>query len=343
MDDCPLLDLPKNATLRENLETLKERTPTLVAKPAAKLPDGGVLFTRPCKDTDEKVMAELRVFNGVPEGEPLRFGVFDPELLCDLLECAASEYQLVRCSRDLGYARTEVNDMSITFIQDGRINMRRVSNQEKVLTLFHRLERSLVGATICNCCGNDLLSVLSGFVGPRGDHHPVLNAGSSLSLEREVVDDPPSKDDFKAIFGEECSPCVASLETVFRFLVDELDRIRNGDLESGKDSPDIEKIVCDLVELAAGSKDDRAATYALVVLALLHVVRNGIAGLVDLSGLLTNIPESSRMNVLKGLNVIADRNEEFSRESVEGQIEAVAHLLRIDRAVSLVSNWGWLG
>ncbi|MFW9800082.1 MAG: (Fe-S)-binding protein [Candidatus Thorarchaeota archaeon] len=342
VNDCPLLELPKNVTLRESLETLRERSPTLVAKPAAKLPEGGVLFTRPCKDTDEKVMAELRVFNGVPEGEPLRFGVFDPELLCDLLECTASRFQLVRCSRDLGYARTEVNDMSITFIQDGRINMRRVSNQEEVLKLFHQLERSLLGATICNCCGNDLLSVLTGFAEPRGDQHPVLSAGSSLSLDRALVDNPPSKDEFKAIFGEESDSCVASLEVVFHSLIEELDRIRNGNSVSDRVSPDFARIVCDLVDLAAGTTDNRAATCALMVLALLRVAKRGIAGILGLSDLLTDIPESIRMDILKRLHAIADRNKDFSRDSVGGQIEAVAHMLRIERAVSLVSKWGWL-
>ncbi|MHA2119376.1 MAG: (Fe-S)-binding protein, partial [Candidatus Thorarchaeota archaeon] len=126
IDRCPLLGLSKHEARREELERLSKRKPTLKGKPAAKLPEGGMLLTRPCQDTDEKVMAELRVYNGVEAGDQIHFGVFEPKLLCDLIDCIADRFELIRCSRDLGYGRAEIDDMSITILQDGRVNMRRV-------------------------------------------------------------------------------------------------------------------------------------------------------------------------------------------------------------------------
>ena len=70
IDSCPLFELPEFMNLKEEIETVGMRRSTLRERSAPEPPEGGVLFTQPCKDTDEKVMAELRVFNGVPAGEP---------------------------------------------------------------------------------------------------------------------------------------------------------------------------------------------------------------------------------------------------------------------------------
>ena len=93
-----------------DLETVGMRRSTLRDRPGPEPPEGGVLFTQPCKDTNEKVMAELRVFNGVPAGELMRFGVFDPHILCDLMECLVAKFELVKCSRDLGYGRADAGE-----------------------------------------------------------------------------------------------------------------------------------------------------------------------------------------------------------------------------------------
>ncbi|MHA2209917.1 MAG: (Fe-S)-binding protein, partial [Candidatus Thorarchaeota archaeon] len=188
IDGCPLLGLEKHKSLREELERLSKRKPTLRGKPAAKLPEGGMLLTRPCQDTDEKVMAELRMYNGVEAGEQIHFGVFEPLLLCDLIDCIADRFELIRCSRDLGYGRAEIEDMSITILQDGRVNMRRVSDETRVLELFRQIERAIFGSIICNCCGHDVLSVIAGFAPIENELHPVLSAGSTLSLDMEIFE-----------------------------------------------------------------------------------------------------------------------------------------------------------
>jgi len=341
LDACPLLKLAKYSELKEGLEVLKKKSPTLVAKPAAKLPEGGVLFTRPCQDTDEKVMAELRVFNGVPEGTPLRFGVFDPQLLCDLMDCAASEFELVRCSRDLGYGRAEVNDMSITLMQDGRINMRRVSDKDEVLELFSRLEHSLLGAAICNCCGNDLLSVLSGFADTREKQHPVLSAGSSTNLDLLIVESPPSKDDFGANFGKEGHSIIESVKNAVFFLGEELAKTKDGDVGERESQPDLNHSICSVVELAAGSKNDSAVTSALMVLALLRAAENAVRGVIEFKNIVSQDPDYAWNDVFDLVTATEDGNLEWSGELPGHLVETVAHLSRISRAVRLISEWGW--
>ncbi|UCH05786.1 MAG: hypothetical protein JSW05_06370 [Candidatus Thorarchaeota archaeon] len=339
---CPLLKLPKYSELIEELEALRKRSPTLVAKPAAKLPEGGVLFTRPCQDTDEKVMAELRVFNGVPEGIPLRFGVFDPKLLCDLMDCVASGFELVRCSRDLGYGRAEINDMSITFMQDGRINMRRVSDKKEVLDLFNRLEQSLLGAAICNCCGNDLLSVLSGIGEMPKNQHPVLSAGSSTSLDLSVVESPPSMDDYASAFGSEGFSICESVKRATAFLRDSLAPRRGHNSDTAKPPPDLGLSFCNAVELAAESKDNRTLTMALMTLGLLRAVENGIQGILEFRSTIDQSPEHDPSALAELMTSTRDGRLECSGRLPGPLVELVAHLSRVNQAIRLLSDWGWL-
>jgi ArsR family metal-binding transcriptional regulator len=339
IDACPLLRLSKYSELKNGLESLKKRSPTLVAKPAAKLPEGGVLFTRPCQDTDEKVMAELRVFNGVPEGTPLRFGVFDPQLLCDLMDCVSSGFELVRCSRDLGYGRAEINDMSITLMQDGRINMRRVSDKNEVLALFNRLEQSLLGSTICNCCGNDLLSVLSGYEDQHEDQHPVLSAGSSISLDLSVIENSPSIDDFEPAFGKKGLSISDSVKSATSFLLENLTPPEKRDIGTATPSFDLGTSFCDAVELAAGSKDNHTLTIALMVLSLVRDVENGIQGLLEFKSIVEESSDHEPDAVSDLIGSTRNGKLEWSGELPEHLVEVVAHLSRIDRAIRHVDIW----
>jgi len=341
LDACPLLNLSEYSEHRESLAALKKRSPTLVAKPAAKLPEGGVLFTRPCQDTDEKVMAELRVFNGVPEGTPLRFGVFDPQLLCDLMDCVASGFELVRCSRDLGYGRAEINDMSITFMQDGRINMRRVSDKKEVMELFNRLEQSLLGAAICNCCGNDLLAVLSGFGELPEKKHPVLSAGSSTSLDLSIIENPPSLGDYTSTFGKEALSVSESVKSAMVFLRENLAMQKEDDIDTIDPPRDLGLSICNAVESAAGSKDNRSLTIALMVLALLRAVENAIEGLVEFREILGQDPSHDWNEVSDLMIATSEGKLEGSRDLPEHLVEAVAHLSRVNRAMKLLDDWGW--
>jgi hypothetical protein len=77
LDDCPILRLSDYANLRAELEAMLKRDSTPRMRTAPELPEGGVLFTQPCKDTNDRAMAELSLHNGVKPGESMPFAVFD--------------------------------------------------------------------------------------------------------------------------------------------------------------------------------------------------------------------------------------------------------------------------
>jgi hypothetical protein len=258
-----------------------------------------------------------------------------------LFDCVASGFELVRCSRDLGYGRVEINDMSITLMQDGRINMRRVSDKTEVLDLFNRLEQSLLGAAICNCCGNDLLSVLSGFGGMPEKQHPVLSAGSSTSLDLSIVESPPNMDDYSSAFGKEGLSVSESVKSAALFLRDSLPTHGRNNSETADTPPDLALSFCNAVELAAKSKDNRTLTIGLMVLGLLRAVENGIQGLLESKSIVDQSPDLDGSVVSEFIASTRDGRLQWDGELSEDLIEVVAHLSRANRAIRILDDWGW--
>jgi hypothetical protein len=340
IDNCPLLVLDKHKNRREELEHLSKRRPTLIGKPAAKLPEGGMLLTRPCQDTDEKVMAELRVYNGVEAGKPIHFGVFEPSLLCDLMDCIADEFELVRCSRDLGYGRAEIEDMSITILQDGRVNMRRVSDEQRVLELFRLIERAVFGSIICNCCGHDVLSVLSGFAPLENEPHTVLSAGSTLSLDTEILENRMASPEIRPILHK--AGIMMHLETAIGQLNTLLTRIDARDFSASISNPDANSRFCAIANIAVNSTDDALFTLAVISLAILKAVENATSGLSELQIIFHEGTESlvdAGLELLSNaavgqLSPVLDYSDDF--------IEIVAHLTRVNRTINLLRDHGWI-
>ncbi|MFW9890448.1 MAG: (Fe-S)-binding protein [Candidatus Thorarchaeota archaeon] len=338
LDKCPLLVLDKHRDGREELMHLSKSRPTLIGKPAAKLPEGGMLLTRPCQDTDEKVMAELRVFNGVEAGEPIHFGVFEPSLLCDFMDCIADRFELVRCSRDLGYGRAEIEDMSITILQDGRVNMRRVSDKHRVLELFRQIERAIYGSIICNCCGHDLLSVLSGFAPPENEPHTVLLAGSTLSLDTETLEN-RSSPEIRSILRK--AGIMEHLETAIEQFNTLLTRIDARDFSASITDSDSHSRFCSIANVAVNSTDNALFTHAMIALAILKAVENATVGLSELQIIFREGTESL---VDAGLDLLSNAAVgQLSPVLVysDDLIEIVAHLTRVNRTVNLLRDHGW--
>jgi hypothetical protein len=333
-----VLGLAKHKSRSEELERLSKRKPTLRGKPAAKLPEGGMLLTRPCQDTDEKVMAELRVFNGVEPGEPIHFGVFEPSLLCDLIDCIADRFELIRCSRDLGYGRAEIEDMSITILQDGRVNMRRVSDENRVLELFRQIERAIFGSVICNCCGHDALSVIAGFAPTENELHPVLSAGSTLSLDMEIFESRMTLDEIRGVLHK--TEALELLESAVDQLDGMLAKMEAKDFSEAAAEQDNDSRFCSIANVAVSSTDDAVFTVAVISLALLRAVENAITGLSELQKIFRDGSES----------LVSAGSELLSQASV-GQlpaadysddiIEVVAHLSRVNRTINLLRDLGW--
>jgi ArsR family metal-binding transcriptional regulator len=336
---CPLLALKKYNTLRMELERLRTRKPTLRGKPAAKLPEGGMVLTKPCQDTDEKVMAELRVFNGVEEGKQIQYGVFEPALLCDLLDCIADRFELIRCSRDLGYGRAEIEDMSITILQDGRVNMRRVSDERRVIELFKKIERAIFGSIICNCCGHDALSVIVGFAPFENEPHTVLSAGSTLSLNLAILDNRMNSSYMKAILHE--AEAIQKLETAIEKLDTSLAKLLAKNFSPEENDEGTESIFCSVANASINSTDDTVFTWAIVALALLVAVENAIGGLSELQEIFR---EGPKVLVEKGLELLSQAAIGQLNPTIvysDDLIEMVAHLTRVNRTITLLRDHGW--
>jgi hypothetical protein len=336
IDTCPLLRLEKHSNFVSELEKLSKRKPTLVGKPAAKLPEDGMIITRPCQDTDEKVMAELRVFNGVEAGEAIHFGVFEPAILCDLMDCIADRFELIRCSRDLGYGRVEIEDMSITILQDGRVNMRRVSDKERVLELFKQIERALFGSTICNCCGHDVLSVIAGFAPIEKGPHPILAAGSTLSLDHSILERAVSGDGFRTLLDDDS--VAAALDAAKIQFDSIITKLKERDFSNSNDENGKSMRFCSIVNAAVKSKDDSTFTKDMIALALLKSIENAIGGLMSLQEILRSGSESL---MSKGLELLQDATKGQLDQTIEPStelVEVVAHLTRVNRTINLLRD-----
>jgi ArsR family metal-binding transcriptional regulator len=340
IDACPLLSLVKYKERRAELERLSKRKPTIVGKPAAKLPEGGMLLTRPCQDTDEKVMAELRVFNGVEAGEQIHFGVFEPSLLCDLMDCIADRFELTRCSRDLGYGRAEIEDMSITILQDGRVNMRRVSDENRVLELFGQIERAIFGSIICNCCGHDALSVIAGFAPIENELHPVLSAGSTHSLDMGIFESRMRQDEIRAVLHN--TGVMETLEVALEQLDTMLAQITAKDFSITDSEQENSSRFCSIAKAAVNSVDAATFTFAMIALALLKAVENAIAGLSVLQKIFC---EGSESVVALGLELLSQAAIGKLHPKIDYSndlLEIVAHLSRVNRTMNLLQDLRWL-
>ncbi|MFW9920992.1 MAG: (Fe-S)-binding protein [Candidatus Thorarchaeota archaeon] len=307
IEKCPLLSLPSFKKERMDLLTLISRKTGLRFRTATELPEGGVVLTRPCKDTDQKVMAELRVHNGVEPGDRINFGVFDPILLCDLSDCLSSEFDEVKCSRDLGYGRADTGEMSITLLQDGRVNMRRVDSKEQVLKVFDKIERAILGSTMCNCCGNDLISIVSGLVSHQ-DAHTVLQCGSSIKLDCEMLkpkltggllDQVFDTPEIRSLFDETAEAMLKMLESLSASNLQTVFHV-SSDLR------------CKLISLVLEKDDKHRQTVLLRMLGFEWILQSSLHALEQLHQLVEDLPSSE-----------IDMSDQIIRTAASGQVPVV--------------------
>ena len=341
LDGCPILGLRDYANLRAELEAMLKGDSTPRMGTAPELPEGGVLFTQPCKDTNDRVMAELSLHNGVKPGERMRFAVFDPRTLCDLMNCLQSQFDLVKCSRDLGYGRADVNEMNITVLQDGRINMRRVKDRDQVMSIFGKLERALIGATICNCCGCDLLSILSGCVEPvDGDRHTVYDAGTNMSIDEKSALLPIRRAEVESTFDENAERALSLIQNLADHLESGIVQLLDGSIGLFR-AVSSEEARCSFVELITDPSLYGNETLLLKVLALVRVIFDALCGVTELAELLTFAPKEDKDAILKLVFMAQSGELSLQMNAIDDQrqILAYAHSLRLNRAVRLLQEW----
>ena len=321
---------------REQVQNLIMKKTGLRFKTATDPPEGGIVLTRPCKDTDQKVMAELRIHNGVPSGERVNFGVFDANLLCELSECLQELFEDVKCSRDLGYGRVDTGEMSITILQDGRVNMRRVDNEEQVRRVFHTIETSILGSTICNCCGNDLVSIASGLVKHR-DAHTVLRCGSSIRIDCESLDTPLNSSLVDDVFPS--SDISRQIDSNFELIATLVDRLKKGDILDDV-SLSYPGLTCMLIFQVINEPTAQRQTLLLRLIGLDWILRSAVDAAGKISELASSL-QSYNLDKLWELVGEVVNNEESVAPSTDDeilfQVYALSHCLR--RAVAMRSEW----
>jgi ArsR family metal-binding transcriptional regulator len=339
LDDCPILQLPEFENQHRELEKFSEQSKNARVRPAPDLPEGGILLTKPCKDTDEKVLAEMRVYNGVEARSPQYFSVFDPNTLCDILECFSNQFDLIKCSRDLGYARADVEDRSITILQDGRINMRRIKDSEQVASMFSEIERSIIGSIICNCCGADLLSILTGFVNPKSGEHTVLSSGSTFNMCPEVANQNLSREKMLSLKNQEIIEISDIIDGLKDYLRDIIDKVLSMQLEQKEENPRIEEVRCMLVNNLSNIKNSDQVTYLLKALALVWAICDAILGLQKIREILESISPTIKEDLLKYLSLARNGTLSTSEKCSQQLLLGFAHIARINRAMVLLKKW----
>ncbi|MHA1638462.1 MAG: (Fe-S)-binding protein [Candidatus Thorarchaeota archaeon] len=337
IDACPVLSQDEFGGFYGELESVLKRGATLRSRTSPEMPDGGLLLTKPCKDTDEKVMAELRAYNGVPPGGEIKYGVFDSVLLCDFLDCLSTQFDLVKCSRDLGYGRADTGDMSITILQDGRINMRRVDDTEHVIQVFKTIENAILGSIVCNCCGNDLISILMN-PDERMKQHTVYDAGSRITINKEIAKQPLSKSAYLEATND--SDSITSIETSCTQIVHLISEIADGKKIEILDSTSIEQLRCRLVTLASHAKTDIIVTHILKLIGLLWVIESALIAVGEIALLIERVPPSLKQDAITIVRELSETKNAV-KPSIENELifQLYAHGKRIERLFKLYIEW----
>ncbi|MFW9850198.1 MAG: (Fe-S)-binding protein [Candidatus Thorarchaeota archaeon] len=337
LDKCPLYSLTEFAGLLSEMENLVQRKTGLKFRTAAELPEGGVLLTRPCKDTDEKVMAELRVHNGVPAGDQLRFGVFDSNLLCEFSECLSDIFDVVKCSRDLGYGRADTGEMSITLLQDGRVNMRRVDDRERVLRVFAKIESAILGSIICNCCGNDLISLVSGLV-DSSDSHPALRSGSSICIDKETLHHQLSK---RLFLNEFDAPYISdAIDNGFSQLETSIASLIQGNSVDTKTNEQIDNLNCKIISLTRKDNNEVRETIILKALGLVWVLSSAFQAISMIEGILRPYKAEFHSKAYDIIQSVLDGGDSMKfPEENEQLFQVYAHSKLLERAYRKKKEW----
>lgn len=340
-DSCPVLSLPEFLNQKKEFNLLVRHGAQGFPKRAPEMPKGGVLLTSPCRDRVDRVMAELRVHNGVKEGDLVRFPVFDSLILCDMLECLSSHFEVVKCSRDLGYARADTGETSITVLQDGRINMRRMNDLSHVKRLFAMIETAIMPSVVCNCCGRDLLSILAEGSEDAKHEHTVFKAGNSLGLNAGQLSVIPSRKTIQSYAGEPSRDALRTLDSSFDWLKAGIDRILMKTPSKANTRPDPGNTRSLLVGLANDNRMRGRESVIFKAQAIGWVIDNGIRGLSNVEQELKHASGAELRDFQEILSLAANgRMPVFKQDEAKSRISVgYAHMRRIDRAMKAFNRW----
>ncbi|MFW9787610.1 MAG: (Fe-S)-binding protein [Candidatus Thorarchaeota archaeon] len=335
VSSCPVLALEKHASQRDDLIALVREAKN-TEKPAPEQPEGGVLLSKPCMDSPDLLMAEMRIFNGVNPGDMMKYGVLDPAILCWLLDCVSSRYEDMRCSKELAYAWGNMEEIRVHILRDGRVRMRRARDAEHALESFKIIERTVMGGVICNCCGRDLLTILAGFAEPAEEHHAVFDGGSTLSINMDLIDWTPSEGKH---ITKPISQMVEHIDELYQDLMDQINRFISGEAIHEQTSESRSKI-CRIISLMVDPEEQGSETIFLRGLALAFFIDDALIGLNSLNQLLTDGSVEDSVLVKYLTDAKAMSLQSLNVESLPAaDILPLAHSMRIERAIQLYDQW----
>ncbi|MFW9767464.1 MAG: (Fe-S)-binding protein [Candidatus Thorarchaeota archaeon] len=331
---CPILSLDAFGNNQNELAELLADVP-ITAKPAPERPEDGVLMSKPCMDAPELQMAEMRIFNGVDPGSPQRFGVLDPVILCWLLDCVSSKYQDMKCSVDLAYAWGDMEETKIHILRDGKVRMRRARGKEHALESFRIIERTVIGATICNCCGHDLFSVLAGLA-PAKKAHTILKAGSSLVIDPGQINWTLSSNAIETALEKKMFNLIEPIHTS---LTNQLDLMITGDFDT-ESKFDARPEICKYISMMLEPESQTYVTMFLKGLANEFFMDGGLRGLREIRLLVQEQPKYSDFVVDLLSNVRTKNMSGYDIDSLDQPSTLLlAHALRVSRALDLYDRW----
>lgn len=335
ISSCPILGLEQYASQKDELVDLSKE-PKNTERPAPEQPEGGVLISKPCMDSPDLLMAEMRIFNGVSPGMPMKYGVLDPSILCWFLDCVSSRYENMRCSKELAYAWGDMEEIKVHVLRDGRVRMRRAKGADHALGAFRIIERTVMGSIICNCCGRDLLTVLAGLVEPTEQKHPVLGAGSTVSLNQDMIDWTPMNKtpDLKPI-----DQMLVLVDELYSYMMDQLENLVSED-SLLEDNGDVRIKICEIIDLMVDPIMVDHETVFLRGLMLAFFIDNATLALSSLRNLLRD-GKTDKALIMKLLSAVRNMSlQEFSVESLSvSELLPLAHSKRVERAIRLYTEW----
>jgi len=161
VEGCVNLKRPEFQENLTHLRTVLAEGVEIGAKGVVVVEEAGITYVHPCISEAGKVMAEAKLASG-PEGSVnLKFGFYDPIMLCWALEVSGL-FNDFKCSTNLGVAKLNIDGKTVMVFKDGRVNVRAAKDKQDAIETIRLVSRSLWGAIICSCCGNVGIDCASG-------------------------------------------------------------------------------------------------------------------------------------------------------------------------------------
>ena len=214
--------------------------------------------------------------------------------------------------------------------------MRRARGAEHALDSFRIIERTVMGAIICNCCGRDLLTVLAGLADSEEKQHTVLEAGSTVSLKRDVVVWSPNK---QTTNDKSITQMVDLIDELHSDLEEHLTLIISGSYPTDPATETRSKI-CKIISEMVNPQMQGTETIFLRGLSLAFFIDNAMIGLNSLNQLLRD-GEVDEALITKLLNAARKMSlQDFKIDSMNAsEILPLAHSTRVERAIQLYNLW----